>query len=113
VFHGRAPELDSTHTPASKIAECVQYFITAMDSLRLKMVAVDQVQPLLVEIVDGLNSITMLPPDFEGKSKVKNWLLILNRLKASDELDEDQIRQLLFDLESAYNAFHKALSQRK
>eukprot|EP01102_Stenamoeba_stenopodia_P011481 TRINITY_DN3534_c0_g1_i3.p1 TRINITY_DN3534_c0_g1~~TRINITY_DN3534_c0_g1_i3.p1 ORF type:complete len:215 (-),score=52.12 TRINITY_DN3534_c0_g1_i3:128-772(-) len=94
-----------------KIAECVQYFITAMDSLRLKMVAVDQIQPLLVELLDGLNKVVSLGPDFEGKTKVKNWLVILNRMKASDELDEDQIRQLLFDLESSYNAFHKALSQ--
>jgi len=35
----------------------------------------------------------------------------MNTMKASDELDEDQIRQLLFDLDSAYTAFHNCLAK--
>ena len=34
----------------------------------------------------------------------------MHKMKASDSLSEDQIRQMLFDLESAYNKFHKSLS---
>ena len=30
-------------------------------------------------------------------------------MKASDELSEDQARQMLFDLEQAYNAFNRSL----
>ncbi|TNN26278.1 Vacuolar protein sorting-associated protein 28 [Liparis tanakae] len=30
-------------------------------------------------------------------------------MSASDELDDNQVRQMLFDLESAYNAFNRFL----
>lgn len=33
----------------------------------------------------------------------------LSRMKASDELTDEQVRQMLFDLEHAYNAFNRSL----
>lgn len=36
-------------------------------------------------------------------------LQTLSGMSASDELDDSQVRQLLFDLESAYNAFNRFL----
>jgi len=99
-----------TDDTARTVAETVQFFITAMDSLKLNMTAVDQIHPLLNDLLDSLSKISRLPPDWEGKVKIKNWLIQLAKMKASDELNEDQIRQMLFDLESSYNAFHKSLS---
>lgn len=98
-----------------------------MDSLKLKMVAVDQLQPLLLDLNDALTRVTTLPPNFEGKTKVQYWYVprlyvdytplmslycrlgILSRMKASDQLNEEQERQMLFDLDSAYNQFHKLI----
>ena len=37
-------------------------------------------------------------------------LITLNRMKASEDLDQDQVRQLLFDLEGSYSAFYRSLS---
>ena len=108
--------LEATAKPGSGVstarlvAETVQFFITAMDSLKLNMTAVDQIHPLLTDLYESLCKITNLSQDWEGKVKIKNWLVQLNRMKASDELNEEQIRQMLFDLESSYNAFHKSLS---
>lgn len=34
----------------------------------------------------------------------------MTAMKASDELNEEQVRQLLFDLETSYTAFHNSLS---
>lgn len=34
----------------------------------------------------------------------------MSKMKASDTLNEDQVRQMLFDLETSYNAFHKQLT---
>jgi ESCRT-I complex subunit VPS28 len=34
----------------------------------------------------------------------------MNKMQASDDLNETQVRQMLFDLESSYNAFHKSLA---
>lgn len=36
-------------------------------------------------------------------------LQTLSGMSASDELDDSQVRQMLFDLESAYNAFNRFL----
>jgi len=49
--------------------------------------------------------IAQLPADFSGKVKMKNWISKLHKMPASRELDENDSRQLLFDLESSYNDF--------
>lgn len=49
VEHRAATAISSTAL-APIVAECVQNFITAMDSLKLNMVAVDQVHPLLSDL---------------------------------------------------------------
>ena len=33
----------------------------------------------------------------------------LSSMKASDELTDEQVRQMLFDLEQAYNSFNRSL----
>lgn len=105
----RATVTASTSNSASIVAECVQNFITSMDSLKLNMVAVDQVYPLLSDLSASLNKLSILPPDFEGKTKMKEWLSRLSKMGAADELTEQQSRQLHFDLESSYNSFMAAL----
>ncbi|KAL3624980.1 hypothetical protein CASFOL_031648 [Castilleja foliolosa] len=96
-------------TSAAIVAECVQNFITAMDSLKLNMVAVDQVHPLLADLSASINKLSILPPDFEGKTKMREWIARLAKMGAADELTEQQARQLHFDLESSYNSFMAAL----
>lgn len=99
----------ATTTSAAIVAECVQNFITAMDSLKLNMTAVDQVHPLLSDLLASLNRLPILPPDFEGKTKMRDWISKLSKLGAADELTEQQARQLLFELDSSYNSFMAAL----
>ncbi|GAA0153019.1 membrane traffic protein [Lithospermum erythrorhizon] len=108
VEHRTAAAMSVT-TSASVVAECVQNFITAMDSLKLNMIAVDQIHPLLSDLSASLNKLTILPPDFEGKTKMKDWISRLANMRAADELTEQQAWQLHFDLESSYNSFMAAL----
>lgn len=91
------------------IADIVSLFITLMDKLRLEIKAMDELHPDLRDLVDTMNRLSLIPSDFEGKEKVNNWLVTLNSMQASDELTESQIRQMLFDLESAYAAFNNLL----
>ena len=49
--------------------------------------------------------VVQLPGDFPGKVKVKAWITKVHNMPASRELDEDDVRQLLFELESSYNDF--------
>jgi ESCRT-I complex subunit VPS28 len=110
------------------VAETVQHFITAMDALKLNMVAVDQLHPLMNDLVESLQRVPLpsasSPAHLEALQKLKldHWLGIFDKMKASEELTADQLRQvhgiflislshsqLLFDLESAYSAFHRLL----
>ncbi|CAN0030353.1 vacuolar protein sorting-associated protein 28 homolog [Lethenteron reissneri] len=91
------------------IADIVSLFITVMDKLRLEIRAMDEIHPDLRELMETMNRMSSIPSDFEGKEKVRTWLQTLGTMSASDELDDSQVRQMLFDLESAYNAFNRHL----
>ncbi len=51
-----------------------------MDSLKLNMVAVDQIHPLLSDLVQSLGKVS-LPSNYVGREKMKEWLITLNQLK--------------------------------
>jgi hypothetical protein len=89
----------SAKQSAKHVAETVQFFITLMDSLKLNFLAVDQLHPQLSDLIQSLHKLPTLPPDFSGKNKVRDWLIKLNRMKASEEISKEDSRQLLFDLE--------------
>lgn len=91
------------------IAEIVSLFITIMDKLRLKMNTMDSLHFDVKDLADNMNRLSLIPKDFEAKMKVETWLSTLNEMQASDELSEAQVRQFLFDLESAYADFTKLL----
>lgn len=91
------------------IADIVSLFITVMDKLRLEIRAMDEIQPDLRELMENMNRLSIIPADFEGKEKVKKWLDTFNGMSASEELDDSQVRQMLFDLDGAYNAFNRLL----
>jgi ESCRT-I complex subunit VPS28 len=95
------------------VAECTQYFITLMDTLKLEMKSVDQIYPQLTEVVNSINrifsTVTEIDRKYPEKKILINWLSTLNSMKADDDLDESQTRQLSFDLDRAYNKFHQVL----
>ncbi|CAI2734139.1 unnamed protein product [Schistosoma spindalis] len=91
------------------IADTVSLFITIMDKLRLDIRAVDEIHPDLRELYETLYRLSILPADFEGKDRVKAWLDKMDQMQASDELSEAEVRQMLFDLDSGYNAFNRTL----
>ncbi|KAI8581027.1 hypothetical protein K450DRAFT_234285 [Umbelopsis ramanniana AG] len=99
-----------TGKSAKYVAEVVQHFITLMDTLKLNIYAADSLHPILADLIQSLNNVSTLPADFDGKAKVKNWLITLNGMKASDEITEEQARQMLFDMERAHTEFYRILS---
>lgn len=92
------------------VAETVQAFITAMDALKLDRRAVDEVQPLIADVMNSLTRVPRLSQQFEGLTRLQLWLQKLNQMRAVDSLSEDEARQLLYDLDSSYTAFHRHLS---
>ncbi len=111
IKEGRPISFKDDSNISKSIAEIVSLFITIMDRCRLEIRAMDELYPDVKELYEIMSRMSSLPSSFEGSTKVKKWLDELNNMQASDELSEDQARQMLFDLESAYNDFNRFLSQ--
>ncbi|XP_023228766.1 vacuolar protein sorting-associated protein 28 homolog isoform X1 [Centruroides sculpturatus] len=93
------------------IADIVSLFITIIDKLRLEIRAMDELQPDLKELNETMSRLSLIKEDFEGRVKVTEWLKTMSSMTASDQLNESQVRQLIFDLESSYNAFNRLLHE--
>lgn len=91
------------------IADIVSLFITVMDKLRLGIDANDELQPDLRDLQENMNRLSIIPQDFEGRAKVQEWISTFEGMTAEETLSEAQVRQMIFDLESAYNAFNRLL----
>ncbi|ETI19645.1 hypothetical protein G647_08657 [Cladophialophora carrionii CBS 160.54] len=90
------------------ILTATENFITFLDALRLNMVSKTSLHPLLSDVIQSVNKVT--DQDFEHRGKIIQWLITLNQMKTSEELSEEQARDLAFDMEQAYNGF-KAIIQ--
>ncbi|KAJ8611956.1 hypothetical protein CTAYLR_004396 [Chrysophaeum taylorii] len=116
ILHQSAGNADAADS-AVRVAECVQHFITAMDALKLEQRAVDEVQPLVSDLVNSLSRVPNARVE-TGREKLADWLVHtfpesepvqLNAMRAAEEISDDQARQLLFDLDAAYSEFHRSL----
>ncbi|KAL7409444.1 vacuolar protein sorting-associated [Mrakia frigida] len=91
------------------VAEVTQSFITLLDALKLRMRAKDQLHPYLSDLMSGYSRFKA-SAEWEGRGRILHWLITLNALTASDEITDEQSRQMLFDIEQAYNEFFRSLS---
>ncbi|KAH8899273.1 ESCRT-1 complex, Vps28 subunit [Thozetella sp. PMI_491] len=90
------------------ILEATQEFITFLDALKLGLLAKDQLHPLLTEVIQSVNKVT--DRDFENRGKIVQWLIALNQMKATEELSEEQAREIELDMNLAYQGFKSTLS---
>ncbi|KAK0425771.1 hypothetical protein QR680_009375 [Steinernema hermaphroditum] len=91
------------------IANTVELFITLFDQLKLDIRAVDELHPSLSELYATINSMSSLPDNFDAKIKVKYWFDKLNGMAAHEEISTETARQMVFELETAYNSFNRFL----
>ena len=82
-----------------------------MDKLRLGMKAVDELQEDVRDLLATMNRLSIIPTTFEGKEKVESWIDTFGKMTASEELTDDQARQLTHDLDVSYNAFNRLLHE--
>ena len=104
----------SQENEAAKVLEATQSFITAKDALQLGQNAVDDIQPLISDIVQSLRRLSGLPTQTESSPayKMEQWLEKLNNMRAVDELDEEMNRQLILHIDNSYTAFHAWLKEK-
>lgn len=95
------------------IAEIVTTFITILDRIKLGYRSMDELLPDLRELHQTMNRLTILPSNYEGSQTVKKWIDKMGSMGASDQLDDNEIRQFSFDFETAFNEFQKVLQENK
>lgn len=71
------------------------------------MLSKDALHPLLAEVIQSVNKVT--DKDFENRGKIIQWLITLNQMRATEELGEEQARELAFEMELAYQGFKATL----
>eukprot|EP00940_MAST-03C_sp_MAST-3C-sp2_P002844 g2844.t1 len=88
--------------------EMAQYFITAKDALEMEYKEVDQLLPLISDIVQSVNKIDIphADPAYRAKEKILEWNARLHSMKAVDLLSDGDIRQLKMDLETSQSAMY-------
>lgn len=89
------------------ILEATQDFITFLDALKLGLLAKDQLHPLLSDVIQSVNKVT--DRDFDGRGKIVQWLIRLNQMKATEEVSEEQARELELDMNASYQGFKATL----
>jgi ESCRT-I complex subunit VPS28 len=92
------------------VAEAVQHFITLMDCLKLQQTAVDQLFPILNDVLATLKKIGN--SNFDFATKLEGWTHRLEHMHPSDELNERDTRELAFDVDRAYAAFYGSLGNK-
>ena len=89
------------------ISTATENFINFLDALELGLLAKDSLHPLLADVIQSVNRVS--DGDFEGRSKIVQWLITLNQMKASEEVSKDQVGELKFDIRQAYHGFKATL----
>jgi ESCRT-I complex subunit VPS28 len=103
----KSPNQGSEQANATLVVNATENFITLLDAIKIGMVEKDMLHPLLVDIITAVNKVTDV--EFENKSKIVQWLITLNQMKAAEKLSEDQARQFQFDMQQAYYGFKGTL----
>ncbi|EKJ75488.1 hypothetical protein HYE67_008217 [Fusarium culmorum] len=103
-----APTAAANNTSGVLILEATQEFITFLDAVKLGLLSKDQLHPLLSDVIQSVNRVT--DKDFENRGKIVQWLITLNQMRATDELSEEQARELELDIQQAYQGFRRTLT---
>ncbi|KAI5286003.1 Vacuolar protein-sorting-associated protein 28 [Ascosphaera acerosa] len=94
-------------TSGALILSATENFITFLDALKLNILSKDALHPLLTDVAQSVGKVT--DADFENRGKIVQWLITLNRMRATEELSEEQAREIAFDIEAAYLGFKGTL----
>ncbi|CAH0015056.1 unnamed protein product [Clonostachys rhizophaga] len=97
----------ANNTNGLLILEATQDFITFLDAVKLGLLSKDQLHPLLSDVIQSVNRVT--DKDFENRGKIVQWLITLNQMKATEELSEQQARELEMEIHQAYQGFRRTL----
>ena len=95
---------------AQRVFEITTKFITVIDILALNMTSVDELAPPVRDVHSALLSYPKLPQTYTGVQTLQKWIHSLERKSATDNLNDDEVRQIKYDLEFELQKFKDILS---
>ncbi len=97
---------------AQRVFDITTKFIQPIDVLTLGITSVDEIAPPVRDVHQALLNYPQLPAGYQGLALVEKWVAALNSKSATDELSEDEVRQLKYDLELAIQQFNDVVLKR-
>lgn len=98
IGHGEDSSQVQVHTLEAGTA-----FTTAIDAVEMNRTGKEDLVPVLQDVLTPLTLIPTIPYDFEPIIKIRQWIRLAGEMSFADTLDEDQCRQLRFDLQQGYD----------
>jgi ESCRT-I complex subunit VPS28 len=92
------------------VREMTELFIYLANLLSLGRTAADELTPQLEALLKSLAKAKNMIQGFD-MSSLEKWLRTLQQMRASDQLDEEQTRQFMYDLNSAKAQIDDLLNQ--
>lgn len=83
---------------AQRVFDVTSKFIGVIDILELNIREVDQIAPQLRDAHTALKNYPSLPPTYQGLNILTKWVGIMDQKKVTDDLSEDEIRQLKYEV---------------
>merc|ERR1712110_184808 len=87
------------------IAEITTSYITTSNFLEMGLTATDDLLSNLQTLHHNLERISNLPSESDAITKIALWMQKLRNKSASEEIEEDEVRQMKLDISTAQNAF--------
>ena len=95
---------------AARVMDITSKMINAIDLLQLECDDVHQVCVAVVDIQNALAKYPNISQQDECVIKIGQWASILKEKQATDQISENELKQLKMDLETSYQSFHKILN---
>lgn len=105
VENGRIGGNEDKGMDTAVVVDVTTGFIMVSDTVAMDMRSVDQLQPQVSKLLEALNKLPKLPADYPAKTKMRGWLQTMDGMRADEELDEAQGRQLTFDIQTELTNF--------
>lgn len=108
---------------AKLISEVTGNFITLMDALNLDYASKQKLHPLMSKLVLNLNKVFIDKKETFNKEKVLenmgsfeiyreklvDWLVYMNKNETKSNLDQEDLKKMMIDIEQAYKKFYDLL----
>jgi ESCRT-I complex subunit VPS28 len=111
--HELSSKVNISNYDAKTIARVIHCFVTIIDAIKLKLHTIENLHPLLSELLRNINYLSEPSAEISDVKKiVKEWLISLNKRSSTSCLCSEDVENLARDMEQAHKQFYAMISQK-